>query len=101
MTFRLSGQAERMLGQIWDYYFERGGFRLADRILAELHDAIHRLIEHPTLGHFRPDLTDKPFRFYRLRRVVLIYDPESSPLYFARVYHASQDIKTRMEGEPG
>jgi plasmid stabilization system protein ParE len=101
MNFLLSSQAETALERLWDYYFEQGGTRLADRILAEIHDAICRLIEHPTLGHFRPDLTDKPFRFYRVYSIFLIYDPASSPVYIARVYHAAQDIQTRMDHDRG
>jgi plasmid stabilization system protein ParE len=100
MRFLLSRQAERAFEHLWDYYFERGGTVLADRILAEIHDAIQRLIEFPTLGHFRPDLTDRPFRFYRVYSILLIYDPASSPIYIARVYHAAQDVKTRMENDP-
>ena len=99
MKFVLSRQAERAFEQLWDYYFQRGGTRLADRILAEIRDAIDRLIEFPGLGHFRPDLTDKPFRFYCVYNIMLVYDPASSPLFIARVYHAAQDIKTRMEEE--
>lgn len=99
MSFVLSRQAESAFEGMWDFYFERAGTRLADRILAECRDAIDRLIENPRLGHFRPDLTDKPLRFYRVYNFFLIYDPESSPLYIARVYHASQDIKSRMEEE--
>ena len=99
MKFLLSRQAQAALDRLWDYYFDRGGPRLADRILGQIHDAIHRMIEKPALGHFRPDLTDKPLRFYRVYSIFLIYDPASSPLYIARVYHASQDIKTRMEKE--
>jgi hypothetical protein len=33
MNFLLSGQAESALQRVWEYYFERGGTRLADRIL--------------------------------------------------------------------
>jgi plasmid stabilization system protein ParE len=99
MKFLLSRQAERALDDLWEYYVQRGGSRLADRILGEIHDAIGRLIEHPALGHHRPDLTDKPFRFYRVYNILLIYDPESSPLYVARVYHAAQDIRTRMQDD--
>jgi plasmid stabilization system protein ParE len=97
MKFLLSVQAQRALEDLWDYYFDRGGSRLANRILADIHDAIHRLIERPGLGHFRPDLTEKPFRFYRVYNIFLIYDPASSPLYIARVYHAAQDIARRMQ----
>jgi plasmid stabilization system protein ParE len=99
MTFILSQQAQTALQQLWDYYFRSSGARLADRILAQMHDAIHQLIQHPGLGHFRPDLTDRPLRFYRVYSVFLIYDPASSPLYIARVYHGAQDIKNRMRGD--
>jgi plasmid stabilization system protein ParE len=80
MNFSLSPQAQGALDQLWDYYFERGGTKLADRILAEIFDAITRLIDQPGLGHLRPDLTDKPLRFYRVHHIFLIYDPASSPL---------------------
>ena len=99
MNFVLSRQAESAFGKLWDYYAGNGGTRLADRILGQMHDAIQRLIDQPTLGHFRPDLTDKPLRFYRVYNVFLIYDPASSPLYVARVYHTSQDIASRMKRE--
>lgn len=99
MKFSLSRQAETAMEQLWDYYFSRGGTKLADRVLAQIHDAIHRLIEYPGLGHFRRDLTDRPLRFYRVYNIFLVYDPDSSPLYIARVYHAARDIKTRMLGE--
>ena len=64
MKFQLSPQAQEALDQLRDYYFDRGGTRLASRILGEIHDAIYRLIEFPGLGHLRPDLTDKPLRFF-------------------------------------
>jgi plasmid stabilization system protein ParE len=99
MNFLLSRQAESALEHLWDYYFERGGTPLADKILAEIFDAIGRLIDHPGLGHFRIDLTDKPLRFYRVYNIFLIYDPASSPLYIARVYHTSQDVQSRMNQE--
>jgi plasmid stabilization system protein ParE len=99
MKFLLSRQAEITLDTLWDYYFERGGTRLADRILAEIFDAIARLIDHPGLGHLRLDLTDKPLRFYRVYSIFLIYDPASSPLYTARVYHTAQDVRKHLNQE--
>jgi len=29
----------------------------------------------------------------------LIYDPASSPLYIARIYHAAQDVQLRMHSD--
>lgn len=100
MKFILSRQAQHALDRLWDYYFQQGGTRLADRILAEIHTAIMRLIEQPGIGHFRPDLTNRPLRFYRVYSVFLIYDPTASPLYIARVYHAAQNIQRRLDEEP-
>lgn len=97
MSYVLSRQAQHALNSIWDYYFAQGGTRLADRILSEIQTAILRLVESPGLGHMRPDLTDKLFKFYRVYSFFLIYDPASSPLYIARVYHGAQDIEQRMQ----
>jgi plasmid stabilization system protein ParE len=99
MKFQLSDQAAEALEALWEYYVARGGTKLADRVLAEIHDSIEKLIERPGLGHHRPDLTDKPLRFYRVYDVLLIYDPASSPLYIARVYHPSQDVRRRLRDE--
>jgi len=99
MKFILSDQASEALEALWDYYYARGGTTLADRILAEIREAIDKIVEQPALGHFRRDLTDKPLRFYRVYGILLIYDPASSPLYIARVYHGSRDLKRRLREE--
>jgi len=96
MNAELSDQAAMFLDRLYDYYFAEGGTRLADRMLAEIFDEIQKVIDRPSLGKFREDLTDKPLRFHRVRNHFLIYDAASSPLHIARIYHAKQDIKTRM-----
>lgn len=97
MTFQLSPQAEESLESIWDYYAELGGERLANRILGDIHDGIHRILTLPTIGHFREDLTDKSFRFYRVHRYFLVYDATASPLYIARIYHSAQNIQALLK----
>src|SRR5690606_19551010 len=62
--FRVTKGARRSLQEIHTYYRDQGGQHLADRILSELYDAMVKLAEQPTLGHYRPDLTDSPFRFF-------------------------------------
>lgn len=68
-------------------------------MLAEIYDAIGRIIEKPAVGRFREEFTDKPLRFYRVRNHYLIYDAATSPLYIARNYHAKQDIPNRFGRE--
>lgn len=97
MDFELSQQAVDAFGENWNFYARSGGEKLANRILGDIHDAIQKLCELPNLGHSRPDLTDKPFKFYRIYQILLVYDPAARPLYIARVYHAAQDVKQRME----
>jgi plasmid stabilization system protein ParE len=90
--FRVTKGARRSLQEIHTYYRDQGGQHLADRILSELYDAMVKLAEQPTLGHYRPDLTDSPFRFFRVRNHLIIYNAELKPLRIMQVYHAARDI---------
>jgi plasmid stabilization system protein ParE len=98
--FVLTFEARAAINEIWDYYLREGGTQLADRILADVYDAIVRLAEHPTLGHLRPDLTQYPLRFYRVHRFLIVYKPDSKPLQIARIYHSARDIRRLLGRNP-
>ena len=66
-------------------------------MLAAIYDAIELLLQFPTIGHFRPEITDKNLRFYRVKSFWLIYDPESEPLDIAYIYHAAQDVQSLLD----
>ncbi len=54
--------AGRDLDEIWEHIAE-DSLDAADRWLDKLEKGIHLLAEMPTIGHVRPDLTDKPVHF--------------------------------------
>ena len=94
--FRLSPEAARDIEEILDY-IARASAQAARRVRHALLDACRRLAEHPGLGHYREDLTDKPVRFFPVYSFLLIYDPASDPLEIVRVLHGAQDIATILE----
>jgi len=70
----------------------------ADDLESEILDACQRLAERSDLGHFRRDLTDKPVRFFAVRRTYLIvYDAVSEPLAVLRVLHGARDVAADLE----
>ena len=48
-------------------YIAEDNIDAADRIIAEIFDALRTLAAHPHIGHRRPDLTDRPLRFQPVR----------------------------------
>ena len=51
-----------------------------------IHEACAKFTEFPQLGHTRNDLTERPVRFWRVRRnYFIVYNPASSPLKMLRV----------------
>lgn len=95
-----SPQAKRKLAEIWTYHLNKGSTALADRITKEFEEAVDRIASMPSIGHRRPDLTDLDFLFYRVYRYLIIYNPVSTPLRIARIYHGSEDVKSRLLSEP-
>jgi plasmid stabilization system protein ParE len=94
-SYLITEPASDDLNQIWDYLAETD-VRLADRILAAMEDAIRKLVKHPGLGHYRPDLTDKPLRFYLVYSYLIVYQPDTNPLEVRRVLHAARDIENLL-----
>lgn len=64
----------------------------ASRLLAEFESALDRLAELPGIGHVRPDLTDRPVRFWAVRSYLIVYRPDTTPLQVIRVLSGYRDI---------
>ena len=95
--FFITPTARRDLNAIWDYLCEKVNERLANRILAELHDAIQMLAENPGFGHSRADVDDPRYRFWSVRRYVIAYRTDLKPFTVARVVHGARDFKKLFE----
>ena len=63
----------------------------ADRIMAEIFDAIRGLVTFPHRGHRRPDLSSRPLRFTLVREYLIAYAPEEEPLWVVAVMHGRRN----------
>src|SRR5712671_3489289 len=79
-------EARLDLDEIWE--FIRGdNLDAADRLIAEILNAIDGLVPFPGRGHRRQDLTSPPLRFLLVREYLIAYAPEEKPLWVVAVMH--------------
>lgn len=62
------------LDKIWQF-IRADNLDAADRVIAEILDAIRALVPFPDQGHKRPDLTSRPLRFTLVREYLIAYAP--------------------------
>jgi len=62
----------------------------AHRVVDEIYDGIQSLVSFPRLGHRRPDLTNRPVRFIRVRDYLVAYAPDEKPLWVIAVIHGQR-----------
>ena len=79
-------QARDDLGEIWDY-IAADNPDAADRIVAEILEAIRAVVPFPDSGHRRPELTAAPPRFLVVREYLIAYAPNKKPLWVIAVMH--------------
>jgi len=97
--FFLSADARRDVDGIWNYLIEHATPAVADRIMNNIYKAIQKLADNPQLGHFRPDLTSAPVRFYLVYSYYIIYHAEVTPLGIVRVLHSARDIPPLLQSD--
>jgi antitoxin ParD1/3/4 len=52
-------------------------------------------------GHFRPDLTKRPLRFWTLTsypNYMVVYRPGTSPLHIVAVLHGRRNLRSILKG---
>jgi plasmid stabilization system protein ParE len=54
------------LDEIWEFVAAEN-LDAADRLVAEISEAVRQLVAFPHQGHHRPDLTSRPLRFVLVR----------------------------------
>jgi plasmid stabilization system protein ParE len=64
----------------------------ADRFIDEVHATFRLLAENPHIGHVRTDLTDRPVRFWTVKRHYMIIYRDRSPIEIVRVLSGYRDI---------
>ncbi len=68
-------------------YIGQDSLESAHRVVDEIYDAIQSLVSFPRMGHPRPDLTNRPVRFIRVRDYLIAYAPDEKPLWVIAVMH--------------
>jgi toxin ParE1/3/4 len=69
----------------------------ARRVLEDIRTAMHRLTDHPGLGHLRDDLADEALRVWTVHSYLVIYRPDGRPLQVVRVLSGYRDIAVLFE----
>jgi plasmid stabilization system protein ParE len=90
--FRLSPEAAQDVIDIYEYIAQDSA-DAAERVRAEICDAILGLAAMPAKGHRREDLTNQPVLFWPVRSFQIIYRPKSRPLEIIAVLHGKRNIK--------
>ena len=94
--FVLSREATADLREVYDY-IAADDPAAAGRVLEDLRIAMHRLAEHPGLGHLREDLADEALRVWTVHSYLVIYRPDARPLQVVRVLSGYRDIAALFE----
>ena len=90
ITYDFHPEVRRDLDEIWDF-IGADNPEAADRLIAEIIDAIDALDPLPRVGHKRPDLTGRPLRFISVREYLIAYAPEEKPLWVVAVMHGRRN----------
>jgi plasmid stabilization system protein ParE len=93
--YALTALAKTDIFDIWSYIAEQNE-NAANRVEHAIYDACAFLADSPLRGHFRPDLTPRPVRFWKLTRYpnyMIVYRPDTMPLQIIAVVHGKRDIE--------
>lgn len=86
VTYDFHPEVRADLDEIWQF-IAADNPDAADRMIAEIIEAIDNLVPFPRVGHRRPDLTSRPLRFILVREYLIAYAPEEKPLWVVAVMH--------------
>lgn len=96
MTYALTPSAKSDLEEIWCYIAENNP-EAADAMEADIYGACGMLATHPEMGNKRPTWTQKPVRFWTVRKnYLIVFAPDSRPLEILRIFNANRDVPKLM-----
>lgn len=93
----LSPEAAADLEEIADFIASEN-VDAALRVLTEIRQAMERLTDAPEIGHSREDLTSEPFRFWPVRRYLVIYRASPEAVEVSRILHSARDVESILSG---
>jgi plasmid stabilization system protein ParE len=90
-TLRLSRQAERDLEHILQYTYETYGERQQQSYADALHEALETITGNPSLGHRRPDLSERHLAF-RVEHHFVVYTVSGQTVNVSRILYERMDF---------
>ena len=77
-----------------DWLADSAGPQVARRLATTIVESARRIVEHPLIGHLRPQLLPSPFRVWAVRGFpyLLVYDAGAAPPKILRVLHMARDL---------
>ena len=91
----LHPEAVADIDEVWEHIAEHN-IDAADRVVAEIFDAIRTLVASPHIGHRRADLTSRPLRFHLVREFLVAYAPDGSSLWVVAVLHGRRNPRVMV-----
>jgi len=88
--FQFHPEASLDVDEFWEF-IARKSPDSADRVVAEIEDALERALLLPFMGHVRPDLSSRPLRFLHVREYLIAYAVEENRLWVIAVLHGRRD----------
>jgi plasmid stabilization system protein ParE len=79
------------LADHWEYIAEHRSIDAADRLIADVFDALDTLASFPHIGHMRADLTSRPLRFHVVHDLLIAFAPDERPLWVIAVLHGRRN----------
>ncbi len=95
MRVRLTRRALRDIGEIDEYSIERWGRRTATKYLEDIHAALVRIGERPTLLREHSELSED-LGFFRVREHLLVCEVMGTDLVVLAVLHGNMDLPRRV-----
>lgn len=90
--YALTPSAETDLQEIWTY-IAADNPDAADELEADIFTACQLLADNPQMGSSRPAWSEKPVRFWIVRRnYLIVYAPQAQPLEILRIIHGARNI---------
>jgi len=93
LKYKYSAMAKKDLRVIATYYYDKGGMKVADKILNSLSETVNALTTQPNLGYIEPDLEEFPQCFRCLVNVPnykIIYWVEDETVKIATIFDCRQ-----------
>jgi plasmid stabilization system protein ParE len=69
----------------------------AEKLEADFFSAFAMLAEHPNMGNARPEVTEKPFLFWPVRRRYCVIYKTTNPINILRVVNTYRDLAALLQ----